>query len=237
MSDQYDVFNTTTPEEEKEKNEQIQNSMNKKYNPFFKLDNGKTTIVRFLQRKPLTFRQHGWIYDPTAYGGKGGHVNTTCLINDCPLCEAGHKARYVGAYQIIEYDASDDGKPMYKVFLKGTNTLVILDKKDQRYDLTSRDFSVTRIGQGVNTVYSFDPEDTTDMPSDVIGEADEDLKQRFAPNIKVCQKLAHCVEFDGNPGKKQSAPGKPKETNTWSNKEVEDEPAEEKTYDDAVINW
>lgn len=237
MSEQYDVFNQVTPEEEKQKNEQLKESFNKKRNPFFKLGDGETKVVRFLDGNPLTFRQHSWIYDPTAYGGKGGHVNTTCLINDCPLCEAGHKARYVGAYRMIEYEAGENGEPMYKVFLKGTNTLVVLDKKHQRYDLTSRDFSVSRMGKGTNTMYSFDPEDCTDLPDEVLGEPDEDLRDVFAPSLEMCQKLAMCVSQESKGGN-SSYERKPTATPPSSEKKTKmRDMSEEADPSGNVIDW
>lgn len=186
-----EVFNTTTPQEQKEAN---QNSSYLKAS-WFKIEDGESARVRFLDETPLTFYQHSE-FDKKAKRGAGMRVNLTCIQKDCPLCEAGSKPRYVGAYRVILIEKFDrKGRPMKispeeQIFIKGVNTLAILEKKNSKKKITSENIDIDRTGDGFDTQYI--PEFTGEkkLPANYKKLPSANLRDYFKPKPNDLARLA-----------------------------------------------
>lgn len=186
-----DVFDTVTPQEQKEMN---QTSSYLKAS-WFKIEDGESARVRFLDENPLTFYQHSE-YDKKAKRGAGMRVNLTCIQKDCPLCEAGSKPRYVGAYRVILIEKFDrKGRPMKispeeQIFIKGVNTLAILEKKNSKKKITSENIDIDRTGDGFDTQYI--PEFTGEkaIPKDYKKLPSANLRDYFKPKPQDLARLA-----------------------------------------------
>jgi hypothetical protein len=164
-----------------------------KFLPYFALKEGEApATIRFLDDKPLTFYQHR-VFDAGLKQGQGGHRNLTCMRQDCPLCKAGNKPRYVGAYRIIHIDSTEKNgtvAPKEKIFLKGVNALAVLDKKNQKKRLTSENMEVERIGDGFDTQYIFEWTGEKKVPKNYTKPDEDDLKEIFAINEDDLIRLA-----------------------------------------------
>jgi hypothetical protein len=191
-----DVFNTETPTDVKKRNEEIQKSIGKGLS-YFSLKDEETAVIRFLDDRPLTFYQHR-VWDSSLKNGQGGYRNLTCSRKNCPLCKAGNRPRYVGAYRIIHIDAEDkNGKiaPREKIFLKGVNTLSVLEKKNQKKALSSENMEVERMGGGFDTQYLFDWTGENKKPKDYIRPEDgDDLQEIFKIQPDLAERLALSVK-------------------------------------------
>jgi len=187
------IFNTKTPEQAVEEKNESRGGGN--YMPYLGIGENDSAVVRFLDRVPLTFYQHRE-WDPALKKGQGGYRMTTCIRENCPVCNAGGKPRYVGAFRVVHLDAmvsdSQGNKvttPTEKIFIKGINTLEILTRKDKKRDITSENIDIERIGKGFDTKYMFDYTGVTDAPVFERFEND-DLMKIFAPDVEVLNRLA-----------------------------------------------
>jgi hypothetical protein len=197
-SDEEDVFNTETPEEVADKNREARESFGK-FMPYFSLKEDEQAVIRFLDEKPLTFYQHR-VFDPDLKEGQGGHRNLTCMRTGCPLCAAGNKPRYVGAYRVIHVDHMENKKPVptEKIFLKGINVVELLTRKAQKRPLTSANIEVERIGKGFDTKYTFDFTDDKKPIKDYKKPEDgDDLKAVFKLQPDVLERLAKTIKSGG----------------------------------------
>lgn len=185
-----DVFNTDTPEDVAQKNAEARKNSGVKY---FSLKDDETAVVRFLDDEPITFYQHR-IKDPSLKEGLGGFRNLTCLqkAGKCPLCAAGDKPRYIGAYRLIHLDHKDGKKvvPTEKIFLKGINTIEVLLKKNRKKKLSSENLEVERTGEGFQTQWLFEWTGDTGKIKDYVEMENDDIRFLFKPNIEVMTRLA-----------------------------------------------
>lgn len=191
MSDEFSVgvFDTTSPEEAKKDTEFTGI-------PYFNLRDGETAVIRFLLAKAKTFYQHR-VWDKAAKKGTGGWRVFTCIRTNCPLCRAGDRPSYKGAYPIIHIDNVEvDGAgkqqriPRFKILIRGVNDITVLEKKANRYNLTEFNMDVERVGKGTSTQYLFEKTETKDMPQCDYKKEDVDVKKFFAVQLDVMQRVA-----------------------------------------------
>jgi hypothetical protein len=197
-----DVFNTETPADVKKRNEEVMQNAGKGL-PYFSLQEDDTAVVRFLDDRPLSFYQHR-VFDATLKQGQGSYRNLTCIRKNCPMCQVGNRPRFVGAYRIIHIDAVDkNGKvaPQLKVFLKGVNCTVVLEKKNQRNKLSSENMEVERIGQGFDTQYLFEWTGQKNKPKKY-NQPDEpvSLQDMFKPQHETLERLAQTLKKKSSDG-------------------------------------
>ena len=185
------VFNTTTPDE------QLKSSKDKNFikGEYLGIGDGETAVVRFLDDEPLTFYQHS-VFDSRAKSGKGSRISLTCPRKGCPLCDAGDKPRYVGAYRVIHL-AHVDAKgrrtqvdPTEKIFIKGVNALAVLDRKNSKKPLSSVNMEIERIGEGFDTQYIPEFTDDKRMPKDYKRLPSASLKDFFKVSMESLDRLA-----------------------------------------------
>lgn len=112
----------------------------------FFLAKGEEADIRFLTEQPVTFYEHTL---PSRRGN--GYDNFTCLGEDCPWCERGDNPSFKGAFLIVDRRkiASKKEKGKYyqntvRLAVFGTNVLAQLDRKQQKYGLTNREYTVAR---------------------------------------------------------------------------------------------
>jgi hypothetical protein len=190
---EYDVFNTTTPEEMAEevrrRKEQAGNFVE-----YFNIEKNIIAVARFLDDAPLTFFQHR-IWDKSLKQGVGGWRNLTCIRENCPLCAIQtdkEKARFVGAYRLVHLDNVIDGKvvPKVKIFLKGINTIEILERKNRRKAISSEDMEIERIGDGFDTKYLFEFTGKCTSINEIVATQDINLKEVFKVQLDILNRLA-----------------------------------------------
>ena len=109
--------------------------------------------------------------------GKEFYDSYVCSGSDCPYCEQGSKTQFKGAYLIIdrrEYEYTDDngkkkkGTNQLRLYIPGTKVLSQLKRLNSKYGgLTSRDFSIERLGKGTSTTYMLTPEDKEPLDVDI----------------------------------------------------------------------
>lgn len=153
--------------EEKKRQEEAREKMNKRLFRFFLTGDGAEARVRFLTEEPINFYEHTI---KTFKGGKERYDNVLCCGNDegCPYCEDGDKPSFKGAFLVWDYtpfEAKDkNGKKKkvngsLKLYVGGTRVLSQLDRLSSRYGLTSRDYEISRTGTGTETSYMFERTD------------------------------------------------------------------------------
>lgn len=189
----YDVFNTTTPEEVADEIRKKRESFDS-YAEYFNIPPDGTALVRFLDDRPVTFYQHR-VWDKSLKNGQGGWRTLTCLRAECPLCRVADekdKARYVGAYRLIHLDNREDGKvkPKLKIFLKGINTLEVLERKNRKKPLSSENIEVERIGTGFDTKYLFEFTGESKPVTDYEKPSVTSLKEIFKVQPEILARIA-----------------------------------------------
>jgi len=121
-------------------------------------------IVRFMVNEPINIHQHS-----IQIGGRW--QTRTCIADTgekCPLCAMGNKRRFVGVYSVIDRRKEEykdrNGKTIkkrntVKLWRCGQRVLSTLENINaKRGGLTKCDMSVTRIGEGKDTIYNIIPE-------------------------------------------------------------------------------
>lgn len=161
---------------------------------FAKFTPGEPTIVRFLEQGDDV--QWCWVHDLPKDPIKGFSGVTPCLNQDgrgaqCPGCEMGIKRKIQGWINVIVRDAQvferdADGKLVKNpvtgranvlpgvtedavmVWNSGSRLFTVLANKDRSSKgLMSRDFEVTRTGEGLSTQYSIEAADIDAGPQDM----------------------------------------------------------------------
>ena len=163
----------------------IQEEMNKEatrgaFSPEFRMDDETEARIRFLTEEPYTFRQHS-----LTDGSKCPKY--TCRQgpnSSCPLCDAGHKPRFVGVYVVYDYGdrfsidrstgeekrVNKKVEPGVKLYVQGIRVLKVLDRLHKREGgLISQDHDILRTGKKMETTYTFLPKAPTDTPSEAKG--------------------------------------------------------------------
>lgn len=160
---------------------------------------GDSARVRFLEQggEEGSKKIHWcWAHQLPPRGKQKWGDDTPCLDQDgsgnpCPGCEAGLQRSFKGFISCIWRDApvygknsegrTDwnnivDKKDQIAVWERGIRQFEELDGKDATYKgLRSRDFIVTRRGEGTSTIYTIDPADPDGGPQKMT-EADEKLE-------------------------------------------------------------
>lgn len=168
---------------------------------FFKLDDGHSAVVRFLEQGDDV--NWAWVHELPPAGNRPVGDKIPCCAydsdgiytgDDCPGCEKGLKRTFQGAINLIWRDAPvfkrDEQKRLVKengkvvaigqedqiaVWVSGITVFDDLNEIDSTYKgLSSRDFKVTRRGTQLNTKYSVNPADPDGGPQPLT-TADETL--------------------------------------------------------------
>lgn len=152
--------------EEKKRQEEVRENMNKRLFRFFLTGDGAEARIRFLTEEPINFNEHTIKVNR---GGKERYDNVLCCGDDgCPYCENGDRPSFKGAFLIWDYstfEAKDKNgkkkkvKGSLKLYIAGTRVLSQLDRLSSRYGLTSRDYEISRTGTGTDTSYMFERTD------------------------------------------------------------------------------
>lgn len=117
------------------------------------LPDGETKVLRFINEEPLTYMEHR-VQPP----GQKRPQFYTCIGEDCPLCAVADgrrisKARFVGAYLVIDRDEftykqgprkGETVKDQPRLFVEGQQTLSQLQIHSEKKGLTNRDYEITR---------------------------------------------------------------------------------------------
>lgn len=139
----------------------------------FWLKEDETCLIRFLTDEPINIMEHN-------IRMLNRFESRTCLEGTgevCPLCEAGHKRRVVGIYAVIDRrehvwkdkktQQDKKEKDQIKIWRCGQRSVSTLERFLAKYGtLKGRNFEVTRIGAGTDTVYNFVPEAPQALPMD-----------------------------------------------------------------------
>jgi hypothetical protein len=188
---------------------------------FFKLADGETAVVRFLEQDDDV--AWAWVHQlPPADGQQYGRKvvcrnqdeNGNFSGDDCPGCEKNYKRQFQGAINLIwrnapvfERDAQnrmvrdEKNKPVIggkadqvAVWVAGVTVFAdTLDVKNSKYKgLKSRDFEVTRRGTGLNTSYSIEPVDPDAGPQPM-SKADGELEKEKYDLAYYTEKPAYDV--------------------------------------------
>lgn len=135
---------------------------------------GDAPIV-FLTEEPVNFYEHTV---KNTRNGKEYFDNFMCTGKDCPLCEEGDRPSFKSAWLVIDlrpYEYEKNGKTetidrQLKLYVAGTKTAGLIQKKSQRYGLLHKEFILDRIGKGQSTTYSLDKEGRYDIDEDEIND-------------------------------------------------------------------
>lgn len=155
---------------------------------FFLAEDEEDTPIWFLTDEPILFYEHGF-----KEGGK--FVNITCTgDDDCEGCMQ-NKARYMGAflvvdgreYEVDERDAKGNktGKKKtvsmrVKLLVRGQTDLAKLDRLHAKYGLATRPWLVNKTGTGTATSYNFDRgEEEQSLTKTQIKEILSQLPEKF----------------------------------------------------------
>jgi hypothetical protein len=173
---------------------------------YFKLADGETAIVRFLENGPDI--ACAWVHQLEPTGGREYGIKVPCRDQDfdtlqrgvgeaCPGCERDLKPSFQGAINMIWRDAPklardeqnrlvrdannkvviDGAEDQLAVWVAGITVFEELDSIDADFGgLTSRDFKVTRRGTGLNTKYMIRPANVDGGPAEM-SEADKALAE------------------------------------------------------------
>jgi len=159
---------------------------------FFRLGDGNSAVVRFLEESDdLSW---AWVHQLPATGQNKFGIKIPCrdqgetgepIGEPCPGCERGDKRTFQGAVNIIWRDAPvlerdesnrlvrdaannpviSGNKDQIAVWISGVTVFEDLEDLDKTYNgLASRDFLVKRRGSGLNTRYTISPADPDGGP-------------------------------------------------------------------------
>lgn len=174
--------------QEKKRQEEVRESMNKRLFRFFLTGDGAEAKVRFLTEEPINFNEHTV---KTYKSGKERYDNVLCCDDEsCSLCKEGDKPSFKGAYLIWDYSTYEskdkNGKKKkvngsLKLYVAGTRVLSQLDRLSNRYGLTSRDYEISRTGTGTDTSYMIERTDeiTKLTKAQITNMLPEKLKEDF----------------------------------------------------------
>lgn len=172
------------------KKEAIKAKARGSWTPEFWLKNGEEAAVRFVSDQPFCIYTHR-----VKIGNR--FSERTCLEDTgskCPLCESGNKRRFVGCFSVIdrrkESWTNNEGKTIrkentLKLWRCGQRILGQLDNLiAKRGSLLGYDVSVSRAGEGKDSVYNFIPEQPSALSADDRMKKPLDLMKLLAPKTR-----------------------------------------------------
>jgi hypothetical protein len=180
----------------------------KSFSQEFRIGDGEKARIWFLNEEPRNFGQHD------LYGLKQGMNKYTCragMPGGCPLCDVGHKARFVGVFTIYDFgtrtiqrsestvvdgspqvrtveETNDAGKGI-KIYIQGVRVLKLLSQLHTREGgLVGCAWDIQRSGKSTDTTYNFMPVSSdVQLPPEVLGP---DGKPRLLDMGKIYQPKA-----------------------------------------------
>lgn len=196
------------------------------FGPYFKLPNsGDSAVVRFIDDEV----DWVWVHDLPAEPGK---YSQTAICRDqdletgqrneeyCKGCDEGYRRKMQGVVRIIWYDA-----PVYEKDASGkfdfsapTGTAdqvvrwsvgkVVLEELDGKSvtfkGLTSRPFTITRRGKGLDTTYDIEP--VVDAEGNTSATPMTESDRKLAEESEPIEYKIPSVEDWGNKAKKKDSP-------------------------------
>lgn len=150
----------------------------------------ESATIRFLTDKPITFREH---YLPNVKGRK----YLTCLGRDCPMCDAGNKPSFRGAFLVIDrrtetFETREGEKRtvsnQIKIMKHGIRVCKALTHIAEARGLTNRDYDIKRTGESTDTTYTFLPGDKEPL-SETDQQAIKELLERYKTDGKPAESL------------------------------------------------
>ena len=161
-------------EEEKKRQSEYQKNKSGIYRMYLK--EGEANIV-FLTEEPVNFYEHNV---RNTRNGKEYFDSVTCLGDDCHLCNTGDRPSFKSAWLILdlrlyEYEDKKTGQrktleKQLKLYVVGTKTAGVLQRKSQRYGLLNTEYILERIGKKTDTTYTLDKEGKYDIDESEISE-------------------------------------------------------------------
>ena len=161
-------------EEEKKRQSEYQKNKSGIYRMYLK--EGEANIV-FLTEEPVNFYEHNV---RNTRNGKEYFDSVTCLGDDCHLCNTGDRPSFKSAWLILdlrpyEYEDKKTGQrktleKQLKLYVVGTKTAGVLQRKSQRYGLINTEYILERIGKKTDTTYTLDKEGKYDVDESEINE-------------------------------------------------------------------
>ena len=161
-------------EEEKKRQSEYQKNKSGIYRMYLK--EGEANII-FLTEEPVNFYEHSV---RNTRNGKEYFDSVTCLGDDCHLCNTGDRPSFKSAWLILdlrpyEYEDKKTGQrktleKQLKLYVVGTKTAGVLQRKSQRYGLLNTEYILERIGKNTDTTYTLDKEGKYDVDESEINE-------------------------------------------------------------------
>lgn len=158
----------------------------KKLFRFFLMNNKESAEISFLTEEPINYYEHSiQVYK----GGKNTYDNVPCTGGDCPHCANGERASFKSAWLIVDHrertykDKEGNqqvAKDSVRLYVVGTKVAGMIQRKAQRYGLTTWRYLIERVGNGTATTYLIENEDKVTLSPQEIEELLPDfLKEQY----------------------------------------------------------
>lgn len=141
----------------------------------FFIKDGESRKIQFIETDPFCIYEHTLQVD-------GKWKSITCLQGsgeECPICEDGNTARFVGKFTVIDFSEEKE-QWRIKVYTQGIRVLKQLERLAKKEKgLNGYVFEVSRTGGGVDTAYNFDTVEERELTSEEKKKA-----QDFSKSVK-----------------------------------------------------
>lgn len=169
-----------------ERQEQAKNMGGNKIFRFFLLDNKDSAEISFLTEEPINFYEHS----VKGYkNGKETYDNVPCIGAECPHCANGLRSSFKSAWLIVDHRertyTDKEGKEQtvkdsVRLYVVGTKTAGMIQRKAQRYGLTTWRYLIERVGSGTSTTYLIENEDKVTLsPQEIESLLPDFLKEQY----------------------------------------------------------
>lgn len=169
-----------------ERQEQAKNMGGNKIFRFFLLDNKDSAEISFLTEEPINFYEHS----VKGYkNGKETYDNVPCIGAECPHCANGLRSSFKSAWLIVDHRertyTDKEGKEQtvkdsVRLYVVGTKTAGMIQRKAQRYGLTNYQYLIERVGSGTSTTYLIENEDKVTLsPQEIESLLPDFLKEQY----------------------------------------------------------